>query len=150
MNRLDQSRRDHQIAADAATGSKRAELARRYGVSERTVRRALGRVQRADGGAQERLADFHRYLDAAIEQLGFDRLQARNPRTRIAALRLQMDLMRDRERPVLGASAEVLSRDHDARVRMELMAALLALAIADGLDQDVLGWLKETAEANPG
>lgn len=79
MNRLDQSRRDHQIAADAATGCKQSELARRYGVSKRTVRRALGRVQRTDVGAQERLADFHRYLDTAIEQLDFDRLQARNP-----------------------------------------------------------------------
>lgn len=60
-----------------------------------------------------------------------------------------MDLIKDRERPVLGASAEALSRGHDARVRMELMAKLLALAVADGLDQDVLGWLKEAAEAIP-
>jgi len=141
MNRLDQSRRDHQIAADTAAGASQALLARRYGVSERTVRRALVRVKRDDCGALERLADFDSRVNSAIEQLGIERMKARSPRTRVAAMHLQMNLMKERERLLIGPSGQT-SPERDPQVRAEFAAGLIALAVVDGVDKDVLGWLE--------
>lgn len=147
MNRLDQARRDHQIAADAASGVEQAALARRYDVSERTVRRALVRAQRNDRGSHERLADFNSRVDSAIEQLAVERVKARSPRTRIAAINLQMNLLKERKRLLVGPAARSSTHERDRQVAIEFAASLIALAVADELDEDVLAWLKRAAES---
>jgi hypothetical protein len=123
-----------------------ATLARRYGVSERTVRRAIRRVQREDPAAHERRVDYHRFLDTTIEQLAVERMNARSPRTRIAAMRQQMNLMKERERFHLDPGIRFAPPERDQPSPDRFAVALVALAIAEGLDEGVVAWIQETSE----
>ena len=98
VTRAEQIERDLSIALDVATSSlTQADIAARYGVGERTVRRALKRVaQRGVPGGPPRLEMTRTTLvrlQAAIEEIALLCDQAADPETRLAAIRLQAGLM---------------------------------------------------------
>lgn len=145
MNRREQVQRDHRLAAEAAAGASQAELARRFNISERTVRRALGKVRESGGAASfDRLADRHQQLEVAIEDLAYARTAAGNPRTRVAAIRLQAQLMKDQALLALDEGLRWPNgRARDDAVRAEFSSALLALATSDEVDPGTQRWLEE-------
>lgn len=99
MNREERLRRDFAIASEALSGRSQKDIALRFQLSPRTVRRAIGRIRNLESGhgsdpfdqLRRRLAQ----LEIAIEDLAVSRLEARNPRTRIAAIRAQTAVMTD-------------------------------------------------------
>ena len=99
MKRSEQHRRDLAIAVEiASTNRTQAEDANAYGVSPKTVQRACKRARRlsSDFDAKPALGIYEvdlLRLDAAIEDLGIARAEAQNPRTAIAAIRLQADVI---------------------------------------------------------
>lgn len=148
MNRREQERRDHLIAAGSASGLCQNELADRFGVSERTVRRALGRVRGAAvRPSLDRLTDHCDQLDEAIEQLGIARSAAENPRTVVAAIGAQAQLLM-RRHEIWADLGLAPFPDSDARSRLDLFAErLLEAAEADAeLDEGARRWLLATTD----
>jgi hypothetical protein len=98
MNRDRRRRRDLLIAIEASTGSSQSEIAERHEISERTVRRAIGRIEGAPPDSAESRAygevrHYWLYLGQAIEDLGFVRTNASTVRGRVTAIDRQAALM---------------------------------------------------------
>ena len=120
------------------------ELMARYGVSERTVRRAIKRSETTWSlphapPLTQHLDDLWARLVAANEDLALARIAAHNPRTQVAALRRQLDVMAE-QRQILaalrgGAGQSVsLERIHEK---------LLAAARRDQVGAEVEAWLRD-------
>lgn len=141
MTRRDQARRDLQIAAEAALGSTQADLAARYDVSDRTIRRALQRVGRSSARPSiERLGERWRQIDSAVDQAAQVRMTATDPATTLAAIRTQIELSGERLSLLrllglapTGASPSLRS----------LSDSLLDAAEADGLSTEFQAWLRD-------
>lgn len=103
MNRRAQAHRDLLIALESLTGRSQSAIAERYGISERTVRRAVKRAKQRGGAFPTgtsfgHLSEHWVQLAAAIEDLALVRTAATNPRTSVAAIRAQAALLIERWR----------------------------------------------------
>jgi DNA-binding Lrp family transcriptional regulator len=104
MTRTDQLRRDLRIAFEFNAGVPQAELAGAYGISERTVRRAIRRAAQSGertGEAIEELSRRYTELTAAIEDLAL----ARGGADRLAAISEQVPMLRERHELRLALAA---------------------------------------------
>jgi hypothetical protein len=106
MNRQAQARRDLQIALERTLGFSEVDVAQRYGVDCRTVRRVYkrwkeDRIQVEDLDPCSELTAYLLRLDAAIAELGLIRMSARNSRVRVAAIRAQLAAMSERMRVLM-------------------------------------------------
>jgi len=103
MKRERQFRRDVAIWIESLSGVRQAEIADRHGIGQRTVRRAIERVNRLEQGepndhARGRLDEYWLQLEASIEDLAKIRLRGGNLRTQLAAIEKQSELMKERAR----------------------------------------------------
>ena len=147
MTRDRQLRRDLAIALEAIGGRPQREIATRYGICTRTVRRAIGRAQQlADGNySKETLESLDKRwteLTASIEDLGIARIEAQNPRTLIAAISKQSKLMHARSKLQIACARIDPARDRQRiALAQEFADQLLAAARRDGLARETRIWL---------
>jgi hypothetical protein len=93
MTTRDRLRRDLEICLEVGSGDSQADIARRHGVSTRTVRRALMRVGGRVGVGWSMFETRWIQIDATIESLAMRRVEEGGSTAAIEAIRLQADLM---------------------------------------------------------
>lgn len=150
MNSRQRAHRDLAMVVESLAGRTYAQIGQHYGVSEKTVQRAIRRVKQTPApmaGSADLLDALWQRNSAALEELVFARLQARNPRTRVAAIRVQAELLASQFEMlrILGvvappsASASIITVERVQKI-------LLAKAKREGLGADAQSWLLRATE----
>jgi hypothetical protein len=151
MGAREQDERDLMMMLEFAIGRKEAEIAHRHHVDERTVRRALRRVEakrhslpREEPDAIEELEDYVLRLDQMSNDLGELRTRSTRLGDRIRAMRLQLGVWGERLRilTLLG----VLPNEPMARALRHTMVGELAQRFRRELKPED-GWSEDDVNA---
>jgi len=133
------------MVVQSLAGRTSDQIAERYGVCPKTVQRAVQRVKqsRASSHRSTDLLDelWQRNLRCSRRTL-FARVEAKNPRTRVAAIRVHAELLAS-QLEASGSWASSRRRQSPHRTTIErVQKILLARAKTDGLEVNARDWLK--------
>ena len=146
MNRRERARLDLAMVVQSLAGRTSDQIAERYGVCPKTVQRAVQRVKqsRASSHRSTDLLDelWQRNLRCSRRTL-FARVEAKTPRTRVAAIRVHVELLASQLEAlrVLGIVAPPSVSESTTTIE-RVQKILLARAKTDGLEANARDWLK--------
>lgn len=152
MNRSEQLRRDFQIGVERACGRPEREVAARYAVTTRTVRRAHARfvkdrVSPLDIDPVEEVIESIQQLDQAVHDLALERVAARNPMTKAVLIMAQVRIWGERRRIFQEIGILPRVNSHYPQLRQlhadQICDWLSQKLRGEGVDPSVHDWLKE-------
>ena len=147
MTAAERAERNARISLMLVAGVEHATIAKQFQVALRTVGRVAQKLRRDQDsigcGSLDRIATRRAEIEQGIEDLAMARMRARNPRTQIAAIRRQMELMAERLEleQCVGASRGLGSDGNPSMVEACLMR-LLDSAKKDRLPEEFQQWLE--------
>lgn len=106
MRREARVQRDLVMRFESLSGLTHKEIARRHGVSTKTVQRAVARARcpsfpSTDTHGVDQLSERWAQIERMIEDLALARMEATNPRTQVAAIRVQSTLLIEQVRMLI-------------------------------------------------